>query len=105
MSSSSCATSTPSPWTSPLAPQSTDSNRGSVRRSTNLDERPDLPRLIGSIAAAVLLASGCGGSQDARTEMVWCVAPGEKVTPSFKREYPDLYMAKAACDLFTDTFK
>jgi hypothetical protein len=30
--------------------------------------------------------------------MVWCVAPGERVTPQFKQEYPDLYMTEAACE-------
>jgi hypothetical protein len=52
-----------------------------------------------AVIAAALLAPGCGGSGGSSgQEMVWCVAPGEKVTAEFKREYPELYMTKAACD-------
>jgi hypothetical protein len=47
------------------------------------------------------MAAGCGsGGSSGKREMVWCVAPGEKVTAQFKREYPELYMPKAACDKF-----
>jgi hypothetical protein len=45
-----------------------------------------------------LAAAGCGGHSSSGQEKVWCVAPGEKVTPAFKREYPELYMPKSACD-------
>ena len=52
--------------------------------------------------AATLLAlavAGCGRG-NAEAEMVWCVAPGEEVTPAFKREYPDLYMPKSECEVW-----
>jgi hypothetical protein len=48
------------------------------------------------LALLCLAAVGCGGHSG--PAKVWCVAPGEKVTPAFKREYPDLYIPKVACD-------
>jgi hypothetical protein len=58
-------------------------------------------RVAAVLIVAALPVAGCGGGGsggDSGQKMVWCVAPGEKVTPEFKREYPDLYMPKAACD-------
>jgi len=51
-----------------------------------------------AVIAAAVLAAGCGGHSSSGEEKVWCVAPGEKVTPALKREYPELYMPKSACD-------
>ena len=53
------------------------------------------------LVVAVLVLAGCGGgssSGGSGGEKVWCVAPGEQVTPELKREYPELYMDKQACD-------
>ena len=51
------------------------------------------------LLALVLALAGCGGSSGGTdSEMVWCVGPGETVTAEFEREYPELYMDKAACD-------
>lgn len=59
-------------------------------------------RMRRGVAVAVLvgslMAAGCGGHGSSSTKMVWCVAPGEQVTPELKRDYPELYMSKAACD-------
>lgn len=46
-----------------------------------------------------LLAAGCGG-HDAHDDggQVWCVAPGEEVTPQLQRDYPELLMDAEACE-------
>lgn len=46
----------------------------------------------------LLLLAGCGGGNSNADDLVWCVAPGEKVTPAFKAEYPELQMPRIACD-------
>jgi hypothetical protein len=53
---------------------------------------------IAILATAATLTAGCGGTSSNSDGKVWCVGPGEKVTAAFKREYPDLYIPKAACD-------
>lgn len=54
-------------------------------------------RYLAAIVAVLALA-GCGGGGNSGSEMVWCVGPGEKVTPELKRDYPELHISKAACD-------
>lgn len=51
------------------------------------------------VVVVALFAAACGGSGETDA-MVWCVAPGEVVDDDFKREYPDLYMTRAECDLW-----
>jgi hypothetical protein len=66
-----------------------------------VERRSNLARTIVAAAALVLslTTAGCGGGGSSPGgEMVWCVAPGEVVDAQFKREYPELYMSKAACD-------
>lgn len=51
--------------------------------------------LAAALAAAASLTA-CGGSRS--SDKVWCVAPGEPVTAALKRDYPELYIPRSACD-------
>lgn len=53
--------------------------------------------IVFALVVLTLTLAACDSSKSS-DEKVWCVASGEKVTPEFKREYPDLYISKAACD-------
>jgi beta-lactamase regulating signal transducer with metallopeptidase domain len=51
--------------------------------------------LVAWAAAATLALSSTRSTGDRE---VWCVAPGEKVTPELRRDYPELLMPRSACD-------
>lgn len=73
--------------------------RRSRRQDISVRPRVNPPvGLLAALIAAAMMAGGCGESSSSK--MVWCVAPGEKVTPELKRDYPELYMPKSQCDKF-----
>jgi hypothetical protein len=48
-----------------------------------------------TITAAALAFTGVASA--AKPHLVWCVAPGEKVTQKLKREYPELRIPRKVC--------
>lgn len=68
-----------------------------------------LPLLLALVAlvlsvTALGLALATRDDAPSGSDLVWCVAPGERVTESFKREYPELHMSRAACEAFEKAF-
>lgn len=54
--------------------------------------------MVGGVAIGDFVGHRIRDHRSSDTELVWCVAPGEAITPALKAEYPELRMSRAACD-------